>query len=46
VRPSVRRRRRLLLGADHAYGAEGPADGAIPPDAPLAFEIDVLDITR
>jgi FKBP-type peptidyl-prolyl cis-trans isomerase len=32
-----------VIGADKAYGATGqPPD--IPPDAPLAFEVDIVDI--
>jgi FKBP-type peptidyl-prolyl cis-trans isomerase len=38
-------RRRLVLGADHGYGSRG-AGGVIPPDAPLVFEVDVLEIHR
>jgi FKBP-type peptidyl-prolyl cis-trans isomerase len=37
-------RRRLVLGSENAYGAQGTPDGSIPPDTPLAFEVDVLDI--
>jgi peptidylprolyl isomerase len=37
-------RRRLVIGSDKAYGAEGR--DPIPPDAPLAFEIDVVDIVK
>ncbi len=37
-------RRRLVLGSDKAYGSTGSQDGSIPPDSPLAFEIDVVDI--
>jgi peptidylprolyl isomerase len=33
---------RLEIGSDLAYGAEG--QGSIPPDSPLAFEIDVVGI--
>jgi peptidylprolyl isomerase len=36
-------RRHLLIGSDKAYGANGsPPD--IPPNAPLAFDVDVVDI--
>jgi FKBP-type peptidyl-prolyl cis-trans isomerase len=35
-------RRRLVIGSDKAYGPEGRS--GIPPDAPLAFEIDVVDV--
>ncbi len=37
-------RRRLVIGSDKAYGPTGTPDGSIPPDTPLAFEIDVVDI--
>jgi len=36
-------RRRLVIGSDNAYGTRG-AGGVIPPNAPLAFEVDVVDI--
>jgi FKBP-type peptidyl-prolyl cis-trans isomerase len=36
-------RRRLVLGSDKAYGEQG-SPPAIPADAPLAFEIDIVDI--
>jgi peptidylprolyl isomerase len=35
-------RRHLVIGADNAYGAAG--SGSIPPNAPLAFDVDVVDI--
>jgi FKBP-type peptidyl-prolyl cis-trans isomerase len=35
-------RRHLVIGADNAYGASG--QGEIPPDAPLAFDVDVIDV--
>jgi peptidylprolyl isomerase len=35
-------RRHLVIGADNAYGASG--SGSIPPNAPLAFDVDVVDI--
>jgi peptidylprolyl isomerase len=38
-------RRHLVIGSDKAYGAEGGGD-VIPPDAPLAFDVDVVDIIR
>jgi len=44
VGAKIGERRRLVLGSDKAYGAEGTPDGAIPPDSPLAFEIDIVDI--
>jgi peptidylprolyl isomerase len=37
-------RRRLVIGSDKAYGSTGK--DPIPPDAPLAFEIDVVDIQK
>ncbi|HEY8524231.1 MAG TPA: FKBP-type peptidyl-prolyl cis-trans isomerase [Acidimicrobiales bacterium] len=42
----VGERRRLVIGSENAYGAEGRPDGGIPPDSPLAFEIDIIDITE
>ena len=38
----VAERRHLVIGSENAYGATG--QGAIPPDAPLAFDVDVIDI--
>ena len=38
----VGERRHLVIGADNAYGAAG--SGSIPPNAPLAFDVDVVDI--
>jgi peptidylprolyl isomerase len=38
-------RRRLEIGSDKAYGAAGQLP-TIPANAPLAFEIDVVDITK
>lgn len=35
-------RRHLVIGSANAYGAQG--QGTIPPDAPLAFDVDVVDI--
>lgn len=43
VGAKIGERRRLVLGADKAYGSAGRPPN-IPPDAPLAFEIDVVDI--
>jgi peptidylprolyl isomerase len=37
-------RRRLVIGSDKAYGSAGR--DPIPPNAPLAFEIDVVDIVK
>jgi peptidylprolyl isomerase len=39
-------RRRLVLGSATAYGEAGTPDGSIPPGAPLAFVVDVVDIAR
>jgi FKBP-type peptidyl-prolyl cis-trans isomerase len=36
-------RRHLVIGADNAYGAQG-SPPAIPANAPLAFDVDVVDI--
>jgi FKBP-type peptidyl-prolyl cis-trans isomerase len=38
-------RRHLLIGSDLAYGSTG-SGGAIPPDTPLAFDVDVVDINH
>jgi peptidylprolyl isomerase len=45
VGATIGERRRLVIGSDKAYGSEGNPAGGIPPDAPLVFEIDVVDIT-
>jgi peptidylprolyl isomerase len=45
VGAKVGERRRLEIGADKAYGAAGQPP-TIPANAPLAFEIDVVDITK
>lgn len=37
-------RRRLVIGSEKAYGASGSGD--IPPNAPLAFEIDIVDVVK
>jgi FKBP-type peptidyl-prolyl cis-trans isomerase len=39
-------RRRLVIGSDNAYGEQGRPDGGIPANSPLAFEIDIVDITQ
>jgi peptidylprolyl isomerase len=36
-------RRHLLIGSDNAYGPEGRPP-TIPPAAPLAFDVDIVDI--
>ncbi|MFP3902370.1 MAG: FKBP-type peptidyl-prolyl cis-trans isomerase [Acidimicrobiia bacterium] len=43
VGAKIGERRRLDIGSDKAYGTEG-APGAIPPDAPLGFVIDIVDV--
>jgi peptidylprolyl isomerase len=45
VGAKIGERRRLEIGSDKAYGAAGNPP-TIPANAPLAFEIDVVDITR
>jgi FKBP-type peptidyl-prolyl cis-trans isomerase len=45
VGAKIGERRRLEIGANEAYGAAGNPP-AIPANAPLAFEIDVVDITK
>jgi hypothetical protein len=35
-------RRHLVIGSENAYGAQG--QGEIPADAPLSFDIDIVDI--
>jgi FKBP-type peptidyl-prolyl cis-trans isomerase len=42
VGAKIGERRRLVIGSEKAYGST--AQGPIPADAPLAFEIDVVDI--
>ena len=43
VGAKIGERRRLVIGSEKAYGETG--NQTIPPDTPLAFEIDVVDIT-
>jgi FKBP-type peptidyl-prolyl cis-trans isomerase len=45
VGAKIGERRRLEIGSDKAYGAQGNPP-TIPANAPLAFEIDVVDITK
>ncbi len=33
----------LAIGSDKAYGPDGNPNGGIPPDAPMAFTIDIVD---
>jgi peptidylprolyl isomerase len=44
VGAKIGERRHLVIGSDKAYGPEG--SGAIPADAPLSFDVDVIDITK
>jgi hypothetical protein len=43
VGAQIGERRRLVIGSENAYGATGR--DPVPPDAPLAFEIDVVDVS-
>jgi peptidylprolyl isomerase len=36
---------RLVIGSENAYGAQGNSSAGIPPNSPLAFVVDVVDIT-
>lgn len=44
VGAKVGERRRLVIGSENGYGAQG--NPPIPPDAPLAFEIDIVDVVK
>ena len=37
-------KRQLIIPADMAYGAEGSPDGSIPPNAPIMFEMELVDV--
>jgi hypothetical protein len=37
-------RLRLEVGPENAWGVEGSGDGVVPPNAPVAFEVDVARI--
>lgn len=39
---TIGERRHLLIGADNAYGEAD--QGVIPPNSPLAFDVDIVDI--
>ena len=45
VGAKIGERRRLVIGSDKAYGAAGNPP-TIPANAPLAFEIDIVDVTK
>jgi peptidylprolyl isomerase len=36
---------RLVIGSENAYGAQGNSQAGIGPNSPLAFVVDVVDIT-
>jgi peptidylprolyl isomerase len=38
-------RRHLVIGSDKAYGSQG-GGSAIPPDAPLSFDVDILEVQK
>jgi FKBP-type peptidyl-prolyl cis-trans isomerase FkpA len=37
-------KRRLIIPTEMGYGAQGTPDGSIPPNAPLVFEMELLDV--
>lgn len=37
-------RRTLVIPADMAYGSRGAGGGLIPPDAPLVFDVELLEV--
>lgn len=37
-------RRHLVIGSENAYGSQG--NGPIPPDAPLAFDVDIVEVQK
>jgi FKBP-type peptidyl-prolyl cis-trans isomerase len=43
VGSKIGERRHLVIGSDNAYGAQG-SPPAIPANAPLAFDVDIVDI--
>ena len=45
VGAKIGQRLRLVIGAENAYGAQGNSGAGIPPNSPLAFVVDIVDIT-
>jgi len=43
VGAKIGERRHLVIGADNGYGAAGAGD-TIPPNSPLGFDVDIVDI--
>ena len=43
VGAKIGERRHLVIGADNGYGAAG-SGGTIPPNSPLGFDVDIVDI--
>jgi FKBP-type peptidyl-prolyl cis-trans isomerase len=39
-------KRKLFVPPELAYGKQGTADGVIPPDAQLTFEVEMLKISK
>ena len=37
-------KRTLVIPADMAYGSRGAGGGLIPPDAPLVFDVELLEV--
>jgi FKBP-type peptidyl-prolyl cis-trans isomerase FkpA len=37
-------KRQLIIPSDMAYGAQGSPDGSIPPNAPIMFEMELVDV--
>lgn len=37
-------KRRLLIPAPLAYGSAGSSDGGIPPNTPLVFEVELIEV--
>ena len=37
-------KRQLIIPTDMGYGAQGSPDGSIPPNAPIMFEMELVDV--